>query len=753
MENETTSSYQGLQFYHNQVNIGLYNDVIAFVMDTTAADTMQVHEKLTSKHLWFREYYNYDIQERYGFRYFGELLERFEDKVGSDIRDMRAIALAMGDTKDLFTDDMFVGDQKKNFIKKIIRTSAGDIYLKSAMYLLNKDETSGAGQLEALTKATYSKTEELIFVMSLYDDFEQAFLNFKPRLIHLLGRTRTIPTAGSIDIYCWLIKQLYRCPKIKQIRTKDMALIRALMELPVSFVKAGGRSHNVLLEAGYTAEEIIYLNSSIVRHKPISNSINIDSIVAEKIAIEMCKVYINSENTHSPDAYEHLEWVLKKYNNFNFKISGYQGIYQAIKDDIKIDNPQTFLWLFKTIQPKEVFRFDILDEKWDILSCELETDVYCKLFDKQLEVNSELTGPQIAERIEKYNALTGLSYLTEFEKKYKYDRERVFDLLVNKGIINMKTLFSSCPDIDAIENNRVDEFRPSILIYIRSYVRGIHSREAFDFFKYFFGKYNFDDMHRLFSESNGWGGNRNKDYFFIDQFYKGPPVHYGDDKKTRFEFKRSFLSDDEHRELFGWIDDYMFQYKADKYVEFAVLMLIDSFVKTLFPLAELRQIYDVLRDNVVQDKKIEIFERYSQELKSTFLSEAELQAERDAEKELAKEHKRQAREQEIKTLRDELAALYDGTFKSLLKYLDRHKFSFTKKDDAMFIASEYLDTALSKKNYVLDKTEFAQFLIFSGKLLKQGNISFDTVKRYASLVKEGAAHDENNTTAESDIDD
>jgi len=746
MAEDNTEKQQGFQAYHDYVNIGLYNDIVAFVMATTAADTMPVLRSLKPNHLWYRESHNNNIQVQYGFRYLGELLERYEDKAGSDIRDMRAIALAIADTRDLFTDDMFVGNQKNNFIKKITRLSVGDIYLKGALYLLKKDDSNASGLFDVLTRATYTKTEELIFVMSLYDDFEQAFQNLKPKLIYLLGKAKTIMVAGNIYIFCWIIKKLCRCPKIKQIRTKDMTLIRALMEFPVSFVKKDSRPYNVLLNNGFTEEEIIYLNSFIVCQQPISTAIHVHSIVAEKIAVEMCKTFINSENTHSPCVYEHLEWLLKTYYEFQIKISGYRGIYYAIKDSIKLINAKTFLWLYKTIKPKDVFRFDILDERWDILSCELEAGVYRKFFDEQLVENPELTGTQIIERIEKYDTLTGTSYLAQFEQEYMYDRNNVFKLLVQKGNINLETSFASCPDIDSITENDRGEEKPPMLQYIGHSIKGIHSREAFDFLKYFFSKYNFNDMHRLFTDRNRWGSSY-RDSFFLDEFYKGP-IRYQNDRGQRFAIKRQFLSDDEHRELFDWLDDYMFQYKADEYIEFAVLLLADSFVRSLFPHDELRKIYDTVRH-----ENNDTLKKYRNDLKNIYSTEDELQAESDEAEIRKKEQQRQHHEQQLIKLRNELITGYDGTFKSLLEYLEKHKYGFYNRDDAFPIAVEYLGIAFSDKNHVFTRQEIGRFLIFSGKLMEEGFVDFNTIKNHVSLVKEEIIHDENNTAVEFTLDD
>ena len=755
-----TIQYPGLGAYQEQVNIGLFNDIIAFVMATTAAETTPVNRKLTEKHLWYSESGSENIQDRYGFRYFGELLERYEDKAGSDIKDIRAIALAMAYTKGLITDDMIVGHQKTNFIRKITNISEenNDLYLKAALYLLRKDETDASGLLDELTQTIYTRTEELIFVVSIYDDFEQAFLTFKPQLINLLGKDRTMPASGNMKIYWWLVKRFCLCSKIKESRTKDMALFRAFMELPVAFVKTGSRHHDVLLDNGYTAEDIIYLNSYIIRNRPFSGTIDVNSIVAEKIAVEMCRTFINSENTHHAEVYEHLEWLLEKYEKFVIKITGYEGIYKAVEKEIKIINPQTFIWLYKLVYPKDnysynnyrldnnVFRFDIMDEKWDILSREFASGVYLNLFNKQLIRNDEYTKEHLTEIIEKYDTLTGLSYLEQFETEFSYGRDSIFALMVEKSIINIVDIFKSRPEMANVTDEDKDNDRPAMLHYIRNYIKGINSRESFDFFRYFFGEYNFNDMHRILLAGPDYHGYRNKDSFFLDVLYKGPARSYGD-TNLRFTIKRPFLSDDEHRELFGWLDDYMLQYKADNYIEYAVTMLTDPFMETLFPKEEFKKIYDM-----VCNMNIDVLTKNIKELNQKFLSEDELQAENDAEELKKQEQKKQDHEQTIQNLKDEFAAKYDGTFESINKYLKVHDYSWKNEDDAMVIVAGYLDTVFEEKDYILKKDEISWFLIISGKLMQKGYLNFLDFTNHILSIREDNDYVENNGTPEPDPD-
>src|SRR5699024_11626106 len=63
--------------------------------------------------------YALPIFEAYSLRYPGEVLERFEEKLGTDIRILRALALALGYTRRCQADTMFVGNQRNDFIQKL----------------------------------------------------------------------------------------------------------------------------------------------------------------------------------------------------------------------------------------------------------------------------------------------------------------------------------------------------------------------------------------------------------------------------------------------------------------------------------------------------------------------------------------------------------------------------------------------------------------------------------------------------------
>jgi hypothetical protein len=750
MSKETRSDHGGHAAYLDAVNIQLFNYVVAFVMSTSSADAADVRRSLENRHLWYAASYSDSISEQYGFRYLGELLERYEDKAGSDIRDICAIALAMAYTTELHSSTMFVGGQKQSFIKRITRISDGDVYLKGALYLLFKKEPTGDDILAELTKSPYSETEALIFVMSLFDDFEHAISVFKNQLIWLLGAARTMPVFGNTGIYAWIIRNIYPLYKEKGLRSKELALLRALIELPVSFVKAGSRYHSVLLEHGYTAGEIVYLNSTMIEYRPVPGTILEASIVGERIAISYCTIFINSEQTHHPAAYEELSRCLIAHKDFAIKLGGNKGIFYAIEADIKITNPQTFLWLFRLLfqSHQNIFRFDILEEKWDILSTELSQAEYRELFENQL-LWTRLDSSQVRNWIQKYDLLTGASYTSFFSDTYDRYKDDMFRLLVANDLIDPVSAFKACSNLEAIRQGPLlpERDKPAMLLYLRDYIKGITTRKAFDLFQYIFKNYSFSDMFKWFVDDPSYESQKNLAWFFRDPLYKGP-AHYHNDSENRFGIKKDFLSREEHQTLYGWLDDYMFQYDAEKYIEFTVLMLLDSFVSSLHSREELRQIFDMV---IVSDAGT--VKENQRALKSKYLTEVEIQAERDNEEAKNQKFKQAAREVLDCKLRDELDKKYDNTFKSLLKYLDNHEYSFQDSEEALPIAAERLIPTLESCSYQLGGKEIGRFLEFGGQLLKKGAISFKELKKLIIKVEEATEDVQNASSCENDSDD
>jgi len=749
MTNEITKPL-GLNAYDGQVNIVLFNDIINFILSVTAEPKDELLEKLLASHMWFSRTKGEEFQERYGFRYLGELLERYEEKFGSDIADTRAIALAMGFAKDIITDDMFVGRQKANFMRKITKLADADLYLKGALFKLvdKKDSLELRSELENIA-STCTKTEELLFIVSLYGDFARCFEVYKPHLNRMLGTERSIDIAGNEKIFCWIINHLWLNLEIKTMRGKDMSVFRALIELPVAFVKENNKHHAHLLGNGYTTKDIVFLNSVVVRNQTSRDSLSIYSITAEKLAVEACVTLLNSENDHIPEVYEHLEWLFTKYSSFAIKIGGHDGILCAIHSGIKLVNPQTFIWLYKQTnslnrynKPKYdlssgIFTFDILDEKWNVLVGGLGIEHYDELFNYEFMKDArELPREQIEEKIRKYEMLTGLSYLEGFHKKYCWSSDARFAVLVKKGIINIADTIEAC-DWQGFSTARgSDEKLPAILEYIRDFVKSVSSREAFEFIRHFLSIRNFDDMCTLFSDKPSYN---NEAFSFSKSLYKNRHWNTHDEVERLIGIERDFLTDEEHKELFGWLDDYMFHYEADQYVKFIVSLLCENFAEKLFSKDELRQMYDMVKTS----KWATDYPSYGHHLKDKYWTEEEFQAEKDENEARKAENDRIAEEKRLERLNETIESIYDGTLKSIKNFTETSDFY---KDDLAKMAANLFKDALLEKDYFLSSSEVKVFIKIITKFYTRGIFTFEDYKNNISKVeqKEDNEHVENN---------
>ena len=184
------TGFSQYEIYENIINIPLFNKIIAFIYETTNKSNKEnIWLKVEKNCIWFNRLNSTNIQEEYKFEYLGELLERYEARVSTNIKDIRAIALAIGYAKDLIEDNMIIGTQLVNFLNKIKKLSENDKYLQGALYLYNNNKYHN--YVEKFINKQNIKTEEIIFVLSvLNNNLENIFNKKKEEFLILDGQQR-----------------------------------------------------------------------------------------------------------------------------------------------------------------------------------------------------------------------------------------------------------------------------------------------------------------------------------------------------------------------------------------------------------------------------------------------------------------------------------------------------------------------------------------------------------------------------------
>ena len=681
--------------YEKLINITLFNEIIAFIVNTRSnKETSDILQEIQNKCIWYDVANESNLQTKYNIEYLGELLERYEVRIGNKIEDVRAIALALGYGKKLIENNMIIGTQLIDFLNKVKIIANEDIYLQGALYMYDNEKYNLYA--EKLINKKYNKTEEIVFILSVFYDVMELILNKKrSELVMLLGKQRSVSVIGNSGLYAWIIRSLYTL--IKDDRKKDISLLKALIKVPTGFHKEDTNVYKELIKNEYSKEEIAYLNYSVLSFYTVPKAIELeDSIVAEKIAANFCEIFINSEHQHEENVYETIKKALHKYSTFDIKCYGCGTINDVLKQKINIINPITFVKLYEELN-NELFSFDILDEKWDIVASKFSEDIYKGIVDDfiYLKVDDK---EKIKECVEKYNKLTGKNYIESFYKR-KYDRQYVFDKLVDKNVILLKDIYEHIEKEKSYESD-----------HLEIYINGIQKKPALDFLKYLIRihKYNLKQIDEI--------GFR-FDHLLEKNYYSGP----------KLDIDRKFLKRKDKIFIFNCLEQFIFYEKTEKYFDFLEATLKYEDVEKILPNNELVEIYKQLCEISPETYKKEW-------LQAKFLSASEMEEIRK-QKIIQREYERVLKivEQEHK-LEEKFSNIDKNNFKNFYDFCDICYLS-VEEQLSMKMVKEYLYMHIT--NFNVNNTQMIYLMKLLQIFLQNNEMTINEVMQILSKYIEG----------------
>ena len=675
------------------INIELFNSIINFIVNTTDIDSHDFLKNIKEKNIWFKNECDISIQNRYEIEYFGELLERYEQKIGNDIKDIRAIALSLAYAKDLITENMITGTQLVDFIIKIKELAEKDIYLKGALFLY--DNNKYLQYSEDLLNMDYTNTEDILFTFSLFENKEEVFESFRDKLSMLLGKYKTISPINNIKIYAWIIDKLYIL--INKKRKKDIEVLKALVSIPTSLIKEESNEYKILIANNYSKEEIVYLNYAILYYSHIPKTVRLgNSIVEEKIVINFCKVLINSDKEHEESIYSLIEKIINRYNRFDIKCAGNQSLKQAISEEINIVNPITFINLHTMFNDK-IFRFNILEGKWDILAKKMNQEEYMDLFDRFIYYN-DFTKEKLENSIKKYNELTQSSYLKTFFL-YHYKRTPAFNKLVDNNVISLKDFYNTYENSE--KENNID------IQHLREYVSGIKRRNAFLFLEYIL-----EDKKYPITKIDELNFNL-KELYNYRSYYQ---YNY-----TEINIKKDFLSEEENKKLFFWLDNYIFRIHPNNYIKFIECILKSDNLKSIISKEQLREIFLML---IKSDQSF----AKDTELRNRYLTEAELHAikeKEEKEKEMEKLEKIKKKQEKVV---NDFNKISKNTFEELYDFCYKYKWDNDEWKVCWKLVKIYIHNNI--KTFELNNEQVIQFIELMTLFIEKKAINIEEFKEF-----------------------
>ena len=634
--------------FQKDIDLTLYHAFAELVVQTAQDGEARIlYRQLEARQIWQEDQNVSSYFEAYSLRYPGEVLERFEEKLGTDIRILRALALALGYTRRCQADTMFVGNQRNDFIQKLRRTAGTDVYLQGALYLLETDALRRRTRLDELAAREYARTEEALFVLSLFDDPETGYQAMRPQLTRLFGPERTISMARDFGVLEWFIR--FYAEEAKRYRGKNDLVLRTLMKLPYMNMKPDSREFSVLHTAGYSMEEITMANSLAVWADRIPDRLSSKGIVAEKIAVACVRMLLNGPDGQPEEIYAYISWLFQVYKKFEVRYEGYQDLWAAIQTGLAPTAPQTILWMNQTIKRQFPYRFDVFDPRYDILANELSNEEYAELFTVQM-LRSRAAIP-LRRWLTRYQALTGVEYIEYFNKRH-WLTLRSFVLLVERKEINLWQFF---------EQHKGDGARAHPLELLEEYVLKISSWRCFRFAQKLFSQYTFSQLQEIFGDN----------FYFHQKFVK--KESYYNKKVQSFSMVRPFLTAEQHRQLYDWIDASLFQTEPEYY---------DSFVLCALKAPVIQRIYDkpLLASVLRQLLTLDACNGYEvNQLKERFYSKEEMEADRKATAEQEEQEKERQWQQQVMKCQEKLASCYNGSAESLIQFMHGYHFGEIRK--------------------------------------------------------------------------
>ena len=634
--------------YQEVIDLTLYHAFVELIVQTAQDDEARIlYRQLKTRQIWQKDQNVSGYFETYNLRYPGEVLERFEEKLGADMRILRALALALGYTRQCQADTMFVGNQRNDFIQKLRRTAGTDVYLQGALYLLETDAPQRRARLDELAAREYARTEEALFVLSLFDDPEAGYQAMRPQLTRLFGPDRTLSLEWDFGVLEWFIR--FYAEEAKRYRGKTDLVVRTLLKLPYMNMKPDSREFSILLTAGYSMEEITLANSLAVWADRIPGRLSSKGITAEKIAAACVRMLLNCPDGQPEEIYAYIGWLFLVYQKFEVKYEGYQDLWAAIQTGLAPTAPRTILWMNQEIKKQFPYRFDVFDPRYDILASGLSKGEYAELFTEQM-LRSRAAIP-LRRWLTRYQALTGAEYIEYFNERH-WHTLRSFALLVERKEIDLWQFF---------EQHKEDGTRAHPLELLQEYALKISSWRCFRFAQKLFSQYTFSQLQEIFGDN----------FYFHQKFVK--KESYYNKKVQSFSMVRPFLTAEQHRQLYDWIDASLFQTEPEYY---------DSFVLCALKAPVIQRIYDkpllasVLRQLLTHDAcgGYEV-----NQLKERFYSKEEMEADRKATAEQEEQEKERQWQQQVMKCQEKLASCYNGSAESLIQFMHGYHFGEIRK--------------------------------------------------------------------------
>lgn len=513
------------------------------------------------------------MQEQYGLSYPGEVLERYEERCGVGKRQMRAIMLALADGKSLLEDSMFVGRQLEQFLRKVRLIADEDFYLSCALFLFSDKEEEKERLRSTLYCYPFRETQEAILAIYALQNEPGVWEFAKELAVRFFGAKRTIKVYGNKRFYEWFLEQFYL--DIRKCRKPDANLLKSLLELPCKHVKEGSVSWNRLLETGYTEQEILCLNMLLPDGARLPDVLDRNSITMERMVLAGVKMILNSEHLDNIYLMTLCKEFIARYMRYKICLEGKKGILESLSQKVIIKNQAVYQYLYQNRDemriPEEWFYVDFGNENWCSITSWMDSDEFECIFGRSLIYRPK---PDIGQWLQNFQKSTDKSYMDLFWTKNTYEVSQTFRLFIMENKCDIVTLFQQyVVDKKALPENEMEDKWRMMKANIVDAMRKLDHHEVYRFWEAFDQEYGICELSSFMG----------RDRIILDDVVVETSRYYQGGYIQQLDFKEQFLSIDEQRKLFQWVEQTLYRERPEQYENFLYTFLENGSAKRLFP--------------------------------------------------------------------------------------------------------------------------------------------------------------------------
>lgn len=654
-------------------------------------------------------------ENTYTFKYPGEMLERYQEKIGDTVQIRRALAFALAAMFSFHETKMYVGAQYENFLKQIEREAKTDIYLAGAMYFLTPSEKKQRLYYEQIKSYPYKELAECMSILFLFKGKKEIWEMLRENVCGFFEKEREVDIFQNTEMYIWFFRAYET--EIKKERKKIFSRLKLLIKMQHTHVKERSELLQQMQKAGYQKEEIFYLNLRMLQAAREDRLETISLITWERASESFCAFICNQKKSYPKEIYKFCGELLKEHFVYGIKIGGYNGILEAMRYQVTVKNSKVYALLYPYAEKQQA------NPKWFFIPlCKTQAKEILlflgkKDFDKEMRetlYNASYTEQEFREYLNMYKELTEVDYIQQMLQEENYQNHKIFKVLAEWHFLDprliTRELFAkgegkAISEWEEPEKQKYD--------YILSYIEDMDTDLKFQTTKLLLENLSMEEIRKEGKRNFLWKSVGIQEYYYRREY-------------DEMNFMKPHLKPNQVLQLFFWVEESIYRFQPQKYFDFLLNVLGKEENLIWLTKKRAQEFWKKLME-------LGIEEAGNKKLRALYMEKEELEQFHKEQEEAIRQKKLAELEKQTEEAYQQFEKLKEEkTVEELFYKIDLLSYSY-QKDAYVRAAVQFLRKYLENIEWKLPKAAFWEYIKLLLNLGKKEGIAIAAIKEW--LIK------------------